>query len=334
MLAASFAVLLGVVGIGIDVGRLYFARTDVQRIADSAALAGGQELPSAIAAASTIDSFVATNSDGDTAVMTFGTTYTTGDTVNVTVQRTVSFWFLKYLGVGSSEVARSATVRTGTYLGGTGVLPIAITTDGSDHNEIDQNACYLGQAGGIPTMKANTVCTLVYGRGFSGYDGAGEDGDFGALQVDGNDTLAFEDSLADGSTASVLKNARFDALISDVADETDTAISERLAEGAPGGCGGHAKTDVLRSNADGTYSVKPECESSPRIAVIPVVNDIDTSGVHRSRVIGFLTVFIHGSTTLASGHTGLSVEFVKYVTPLHGGNYGAGNGSTATELVD
>src|SRR2546421_6080867 len=44
IVALSATALFGIIALGLDAGRLYFQRRDVQNAADAGALAGGQEL--------------------------------------------------------------------------------------------------------------------------------------------------------------------------------------------------------------------------------------------------------------------------------------------------
>ena len=53
LFAAGLVAFLGLVGMSVDVGRVMFTRTDLQKIADSGALAGAQDLPLSVVAATT-----------------------------------------------------------------------------------------------------------------------------------------------------------------------------------------------------------------------------------------------------------------------------------------
>jgi Flp pilus assembly protein TadG len=335
ILAVGLAGFAGLVGMSMDFGRAYVARGDLQSLADGAALAAGQNLPDQTAATATALAFVLEHGGaGTTAEVVFSTTNTPSDTLTVTVSRTVDYWFLKFVGHDGTPVESSATARTGTYVGGSGILPIALTVTGATHNSLTADACYEGEAGGIPQFEMNTVCSIHYGSGFGGATGSGTSGDFGALVLDSLGSTQYEQNLEWGSDAVYEVGDDVDVLTGNMGDETDTGIEERMDRGVPAGCPGHARAQVMQQNEDGTVSVRPGCEGSPRIAVIPVVDQIDPSGVTDATIIGFAFVFIHCLELMPGGHKAMAVEFVTFVTALKGGIYADGDGASAVLLVE
>jgi hypothetical protein len=179
----------------------------------------------------------------------------------------------------------------------------------------------------------NSVCEIHYGSGFGGSSGSGSTGDFGALALDSGGSTEYEQNLEWGSDGVFETGDTVDILTGNQGDETDGGLDERMDRG-PGGCAGHSRAEVLAQNADGTVSVRPGCAGSPRIAAIPVVDDIDPTGSSDATILGFAFVFIHGLHSLPSGHNALQVEFLSFVTALQGGIYGDGAGATAVLLVE
>jgi Flp pilus assembly protein TadG len=121
---------LGLVGMAVDVGRILWTRTELQRTADAAALAGSQLLPGSKEQASyTANTYVTYN--GGAACQPNCTTFNeAGDEITVTPTRRVDHYFLKFVGIPSTNVNATATVRvqvvTGLAFGNPAVFPFTI----------------------------------------------------------------------------------------------------------------------------------------------------------------------------------------------------------------
>jgi Flp pilus assembly protein TadG len=110
LFAAGLVGLCGLVGLSIDVGRLAYTASDVQKIADSAALAGAQDLPNTTSATSTANSYAAQNGSATVAIA-----FTNSDqTIEVKASRQVDYTFLKVIGLSGKTVSRSAAVSAKT----------------------------------------------------------------------------------------------------------------------------------------------------------------------------------------------------------------------------
>ncbi|MEP6872631.1 MAG: Tad domain-containing protein, partial [Anaerolineaceae bacterium] len=70
LFAAGLVAFLGIVGLSVDVGQLLYTKTDLQKLADSSALAGAQDLPQSTANATTSADLYATNNGGATTAIT------------------------------------------------------------------------------------------------------------------------------------------------------------------------------------------------------------------------------------------------------------------------
>ncbi len=179
LFAAGLAAFCGFVGMSIDVGHVMATRTDLQKSADAAAMAGSQDLPSTSTALSVANSYVSSNSTGGTtaASVVFSQTYAANDTIQVTTTRYVNYTFLKAIGMSGMSVNAKAKVRVGDYVGGAGLVPWGFIASNNNNSTLLQNPCYLGQVNGVPTFKQNQPCTIKQGAGSN----AG--GDFGALSL-------------------------------------------------------------------------------------------------------------------------------------------------------
>lgn len=135
MVALSMAVLVGFVGLALDLGKLFVTKSELQNSADACALAAAHELTGAntnqlvLAEAAGIaaginnnvqfqDNPVTVNADDVTFSDTLNGTYLTKDAVvnaltmrfaRCTVQRTgIANWFMQVLGVGDQQVSATA----------------------------------------------------------------------------------------------------------------------------------------------------------------------------------------------------------------------------------
>jgi Flp pilus assembly protein TadG len=329
LFAAGLVAFLGLVGLSVDVGLLVYTRTDLQKSADAAAMAGAQDLPSATAATASANNYVTSNSKGSTsATVTVGQTYATNDTITVTTKRHVDYFFMKVLGLTGSDVTATAKARANSYSGGTGVVPWGFIASNNDNSKLLQNACYLGQVNGVPQFKQNTQCTMKYGAGTN------SGGDFGALAIDGTGSSLYRSGIGQGSNTPIKKGDLLEAQTGDMQGPTKQGIDDRFSLPAPSGCPGNDRNQVLITNPDGSVSIRPGCESSPRIIVIPVVDKIENPA--KSTVLGFSYMYLTGSSN-QGGHSQVTGEFVKFVTELANGVYqgapGAGSDAMAMMLV-
>jgi hypothetical protein len=167
-------------------------------MADAAAMAGGQDLPSTGPAYTSASSYVVQNGTGNPTIE-FSATYSANDTIKVTVTRHVDYRFLKLIGVSGADPKASATVRVGRFQGGMGLGPWGLIASNDNNSTLLQNSCFNGLVGGVPTFKQNQSCTLKYGAGTS----AG--GDFGALALDSTGGSTYSENIANGSHSTFKK---------------------------------------------------------------------------------------------------------------------------------
>jgi Flp pilus assembly protein TadG len=331
LMALGMVAFCGMVGMAVDVGQLVAMKTRLQRTADAAALAAAVDLPDTSKATSAAMNYVGLNQSGTTAALQFLQTNGPNDTLKVTVKRDVSFTFLRLLGFDKQEVSASAKVRVSGYNGGKGLVPWGLIASNNSNSKLLQNSCYLGNdASGQPKFKQNTTCTLKYGAGTN------SGGDFGAVVLDGSGGSNYRNDVASGSNLWFKKGDKIDAQTGNMVGPTGQGISDRFAQPAPSGCSGNSASDVLKTNSDGSVTVKPGCEASPRIIVIPVVDQINNP--QKSTILGFAFFYLSGQSSSSSGggQAQVSGQFVKFVTELPNSYYTGttGNNSTAAKLVE
>lgn len=129
------ATLLGVCALAIDVGVWFKASRHAQSVADAAALAGAQDLPSDPGAAVADAQAYATKNDGTLDA----TPVVSGTTVTVHASETAPSYFARFLGIGAKTVGATATAEavgickvngSGFASDGTGrPLPLVISAD-------------------------------------------------------------------------------------------------------------------------------------------------------------------------------------------------------------
>jgi hypothetical protein len=175
IVAGCLPILLGMAGMSIDVATYMGDRRHLQNAADSMALAGAQALPDDAAAEDVAEEWADKNGiDLDDVTLT---TDLTGDAplVRVQINRPHKFTFMKVLGIDERDVgARAAAVKV-SFGGGAGIVPWSITQATVD---------WAGN-GALVTMKYDST--------------GGNNGNFGAIRIDGPGASTYEDSVKYGS---------------------------------------------------------------------------------------------------------------------------------------
>ncbi|MGK2966499.1 MAG: pilus assembly protein TadG-related protein [Tepidiformaceae bacterium] len=328
LFALGTVAFIGLVGMAVDMGKIVTTRTSLQKAADAAAFAAAQDLPTAATASSTGEYYVELNSGSGTtsAVVTITSTFGSNDTVRVTARRHVDYSFLKVLGLDGMDVSASATARVGTYVGGSGLLPWAFIASNESNSKLLQNPCYLGETNGVPNFKQNVSCEIKYGAG------SNEGGDFGALALGGSGATQYRNNIRDGSTDAFRIGQKVPAETGNMSGPTNQGAVDRFSKAPPSSCPTNNLSDLVTFNQDGTTSIKPGCETHPRIGIIPVVDRIDNPNM--STIVGFSFVLLE-SVNGSGNNQSVKVRFVEFVTEIPGGIYeGWGGGSTSLKLVE
>ncbi|WP_179884873.1 Tad domain-containing protein [Bacillus sp. AFS015802] len=130
--ALFMVVLLGVVGLALDGGRIYAEKSSLQKALDAAVLGGVQVIPSkgeaeAITVAKNLGAKNAHSLDG-------GTFSTTGQSLKVSQKVTVPMTFARFLGFDEAAVSASAKAIVAPLQKGLRITPIAVEKDSLPHN--------------------------------------------------------------------------------------------------------------------------------------------------------------------------------------------------------
>jgi Flp pilus assembly protein TadG len=122
--------LLGMAALAIDAGSWYQTKRAVQAAADSAALAGGSQLPAGWSYAQTTAAatYAKNGRASDTVSYQNVTTTTTNDSVKVTASRDGGSYFARLFGFSSSTITASATatVKSFSTVSGNNIMPWGI----------------------------------------------------------------------------------------------------------------------------------------------------------------------------------------------------------------
>jgi hypothetical protein len=311
LLALLFVpILLGMTGMAIDVGTYVDQRRDLQNAADSMALAGAVDLPDIDAARASAETW-ATKNDVDLSEATITITGgTTAPTIAVELDRDHRFHFIKVLGIAAKDVgARAAAVKV-SFGGGAGIVPWSVT----------QATVDAAGNGTLVTMKYDS-------------DG-GENGNFGAIRIDGPGANTYNTSVMYGSTTYACAISAPNC----VAGACPGSYPATCAETSPecdgpecqpqtGNLTGPTRTGVdFRMNhtstecntieeafgpadASGIYHLNPNCNPwidgpgacatatsicSRRVIIIPVVDSFGNGASDPAEIQRFALVFLEG----------------------------------------
>ena len=116
LFAAGLVAFLGIVGLSVDVGQLMYTKTDLQKAADAAALAGAQDLDgtsaNVAAAKASADAYLVKNGYASaTCRPNCATVNGAYDTITVSVGKQVNYFFLKVVGLTSATPSAAAVSK-------------------------------------------------------------------------------------------------------------------------------------------------------------------------------------------------------------------------------
>jgi len=143
--------LFAIIGLSVDVGRMFVTKAALSRAVDAAALAGVQDLPDTSEATSKATEYLALNEPS--AVPTIG-----ADTVNskltVDATQSVSFYFLSIIGIDGATVSAHAVAGFGDVK-----LDLVLVMDdtGTMRNTCNGN-------GYTPSTQTNSTCPVKQAR--------------------------------------------------------------------------------------------------------------------------------------------------------------------------
>jgi hypothetical protein len=270
------ATLLGVIGLGADVGVLYYHWGQLQKAADSAVLAGANYLPGNPDLTKTkAKQFATLNGILDPSEIV--STDVASDKMSVTMvaSRSVPYSFLRALGLTSGSVTTTATAgpQPNTELG-RGLIPIGLSCPGGScaGSYLIGTDYQLAQGGG----NGNNAWNL--GPGNWGRLGLG---DHGASQFLNNLELGYQGSMN--------VNGMVDAEQGQVNGPTNTGISDRI---------------TLGQSVDGNPTVTSLANApayDPRLVAVPMIDFTGAKGNSASvQVVDFAMMWLNSYNSQGS----------------------------------
>jgi hypothetical protein len=127
LVALVITCLMGFAALVVDMGLLFQTRSQLATMADSAALAGAQSLPSASQAIATANSYASVNGMAGDRVNAI--VENANSKITVTTGRTVNLLFAKVLGFTTQDVTATAAASMSGVAGASGVVPLGIVKD-------------------------------------------------------------------------------------------------------------------------------------------------------------------------------------------------------------
>jgi Flp pilus assembly protein TadG len=199
-------IVLGIAGFAVDAGQIYVNKTNVQRTADAAALAGAQTVLSNQTTGINDAKAYATNNGDPNATVTASTTIRAHDTITVTCTKTVPTTFLGMLHVTSGTVSATAKAQVGPAGSAYGILPWAINDDS------------------FASVGYNVTFTLEPANGNGG-------GLFNFVSITPPGGQTYADAIVNGVTSEILLNTNYPTNAADgsgLSSTTANALQARI----------------------------------------------------------------------------------------------------------
>ena len=295
LVALMIPVLLGAVALGTDVSVFYFNWVQLQKAADSAALAGANYLPDNPSQAQAAATQFA-ESNGIKASEIVSTTLGANDlSISIKLQRTVPYYVARVLGLTTGIVTTSATAAPqfppSTLNASTpGQVPV-----GGDNNGANGGTC--AATGGCDLIPIGLDTNTVYSDGelITLQQGQLGPGNWDLLALGGVGGNNLRTNIANG----------YNSMIS-VGDWVTTEPGKKVG---PVDQGFQDRLDSAASvDPSGTYS--SHSLTDPRVMILPVVDWEHPNGRSSVQVTAFATVWLD---SYSSGQ--VTVNFISQVIP-------------------
>ena len=263
--------LLGLMGLGADIGLLYFQWGIVQKAADAAVLAGAGYLPNHPSTAQTTASGFATTNGLKTTEVTSNTVAADNMSITMTTSRTVPYFFLQLVGLTSGIVKpiAKAGIQQDTEQA-RGLIPVGLPCTSTNCSYATGTLYQLVQAG------AN-------GRGGSWSLGPGN---WGRLALGAPGATQFLNNLINGYQGSINVGDNISAETGQVNGPTDTGVYERVNAGLA----------VNGTVSNPTLATAPAYD--PRLVAVPLVDFTGATGTSvQVPVMGFALMWLDSYTS-------------------------------------
>ncbi len=281
------SVIAGGAAIAVDTGSYMSHRRSLQNAADAIALSASQGLPDTGDALILANEWAELNGiDPEEINVTFTQQILPGEAnPKVTVELTVghSLTFMSVLGLDSAEIDVSAAAVRTSPGGSNGLTPWSVLEEAKD----------LADPGDTVVLK---------------YDADDvQNGNFGALRIDGNGASTYRDTIKFGSDNGLCASGVPDC------DDPSTVQTEPGNMTGPTSQATDYRIDntslacdtweeTVIENVDGSHSIRPECnpftaggnEDSLRLIIVPVIDSLCSNGGCYVTVVEFALFFLEG----------------------------------------
>lgn len=295
--------LLGAVALGTDATIFYFNWVQLQKAADSAALAGANFLPdNPSQATATANQFAENN--GIQASEIVSTTVATDDlSISIKLQRTVPYFLAKVLGLTSGVVATAATAAPQFPPTTVNATSPDQVPPGGDNNGGNGDTCAnVGQCGLVPIgLDANTSYTD--GTQITLQQGQLGPGNWDLLALGGVGGSNLRTNIANGYNSLVSINDWITTEPGKKVGPVDQGFQDRL-------------NTASSVDPSGTYS--SHALNNPRVMILPVVDWQHPNGRSSVQVKAFASVWLD---SYSNGQ--VTVHFISQVIANSFGSPGA-----------
>jgi hypothetical protein len=204
VMTVSMAALLGAIALSTDVGLLYYNWGLLQKAADSAVLAGANNLPSNAAGAIAAANSFAANNGVRTIEVTSTTVASNQMSITMRLSRRVPYSFAQLVGLSSGLVMASATAGLQSVGKVTGLVPVGI----------------------------DSRTTYTYGQPVSLTTGQYGPGNWGPLALGGSGASNFDSNVAHGYSGTATVGQMLTTETGQMAGPTQSAFNTRLTAAA------------------------------------------------------------------------------------------------------
>jgi len=314
IVALILPALLGAIALGTDVTVFYFNWVQLQKAADSAALAGANYLPDNPAQAITTANQLARN-NGINANEILATTVAPDDlSISIKLQRTVPYYLARALGLSTGVVTTAATAAPQLSLATVNAGTPGQVPPGGDNNGANGGTCaQVGLCGLVPIgLDSNTAYSD--GSQITLQQGQLGPGNWDLLALGGVGGNNLRTNIANGYNSIVTVGDWVTTEPGKKVGPVDQGFQDRLSAAA--------SMDPM-----GTYS--SHMLNNPRVMVLPVVDWEDPHGRTTVQVKAFASVWLD---SYSNGN--VTVHFISQVVANSFGASGTPNfGSRGTPIL-
>ena len=269
--------LLAIIGLGSDLGLLFFQWGYCQKAADAAALAGAYYLPNHPSTAQSTATTFANNNGLKNSEITSNTVAADNLSITMTTSRTVPYYFLRLVGLTSGTVTpmAKAGIQKDTE-GARGLIPVGLPCSSSSCSYTAGTLYHLVQAG-------------TNGNGGSWNVGPGN---WGRLALGAPGATQFLSNLINGYQGSINVGDSINAETGQVNGPTSQGVGDRVNEGSA--IDGAVSTPTL--------ATVPAYD--PRLVAVPMVDFTGANGSSTPVVVtGFALMWLQSYTSQGPNKT-------------------------------